>query len=1033
MKHMQAPAVWRRERRHSRLTRFSALLGTAALALTGAAATTAVAEETPTSVALVGSLQNELGCEADWAPACTSTAMTDPDGDGVYSYTATIPAGSYEIKVALNGTWDLSYGKNGAAGGDNIPLTLAGPAKLTFTWNKTNHRLGVRAAELTGAYTAADAALAAAPIRQGMGEHFYFVLTDRFANGDPSNDKGGLTGDASVTGFDPSNEGYYHGGDLRGLLSKLDYIQSLGTTAVWLTPSFTNQPVQGEGANQSAGYHGYWITDFTSIDPHLGGNAALAELRDALHARGMRLYLDIVTNHTADLIDYQEKTYTYVDTATKPYKDAAGKPVDISAVANTDAFPTLDAATSFPYTPVRRGKVIPEALNDVTLYHNRGDSTWAGESVTMGDFVGLDDLMTENPKVEKTFEEVYKTWMDFGVDGFRIDTAKHVNFEFWQKWTAAIDAHAASTNPNFFTFGEVYDADATKTSPYPRRTGMDATLDFAFQASALGFAKGRATNNLSKLFNSDDYYTTTHSSVHGQPTFLGNHDMGRIGYLLAGGTGSAETLQRDQLAHSLMYLTRGQPVVYYGDEQGFAGTGGDKAARQDMFPTQVGAYANQPLVDGGTAGAGEHYSTTTPLYQHIAGLAKLRAEHKALASGSQVELYAHDDAGLYAFARVDRTEKIEHLVALNNATADATATFNTLTPGATYTALYGTPKTVTADAAGSVTLTVPALSAVVLKADRQVASGSPEVAFTTQAGANLFGPTAEITATTTAHRWAETTFSYRPVGTTEWTTVGTAEDDTPRVFADVSALPAGTVLELRAVTTDAAGNKAAVSTTAVVGADLTGEVPPPPPAGPIDGLEVTLPGTHNTEMGCPTDWAPDCKQARLTQDPQTKLYRGTFEIPAGEWDYKVAIGGSWDENYGANGVAGGDNIRYESKGGKITFVYDARTHLVWIEAAGDQPEPQPSATAATAEPSPQETPLEPKPSQSPELKPTPSSEATAEATATPLAPATALATPGQKPQRPQGLSVTGANVVGLLTVAGGLVVAGMLLARRRRA
>ncbi len=938
MEHLQASTSRRCNRPRRSLARLSALLGSLAMALTGAATTTvtttspAVAEDTPTSVTLVGSLQNELGCAEDWAPACTTTVMTDPDGDGVYSYTASVPAGSYEIKVALNGTWDLSYGKNGAAGGENIPLTLAGPAKLTFTWDQASHRLGLRAAEPTGAYTAADDALVAAPVRQGMNEHFYFVLTDRFANGDPSNDQGGLTGGAAVTGFDPANEGYYHGGDLRGIINKLDYIQSLGTTAVWLTPSFTNQPVQGEGENQSAGYHGYWITDFTSIDPHLGGNTALAELRDALHARGMRLYLDIVTNHTADLIDYQEKTYTYVDTATKPYKDASGQVVDISALANTEPFPTLDAATSFPYTPVRRGQVIPAALNDVTLYHNRGDSTWAGESVTMGDFVGLDDLMTENPKVEQTFEEVYKAWIDFGVDGFRIDTAKHVNFEFWQKWTAAIDAHAATKKPGFFTFGEVYDADATKTSPYSRHTGMDATLDFAFQASALGFAKGRPANNLSKLFSTDDYYTTDHSSVYAQPTFLGNHDMGRIGYLLAGGVGSAENLQRDQLAHSLMYLTRGQPVVYYGDEQGFAGTGGDKAARQDMFATQVAAYANQPLVDGSNAGATERYSTTTPLYQHISALAKLRASHQALASGSQVELYAHDDAGVYALARVDRTEKTEYLVALNNSTEAATATFNTLTPGATYTALYGQTEPLSADAAGSVTLTVPALSAVVLKADRQVAAGSPEVTFTTPAGANLSGPTAEIAATTTAHRWAETTFSYRPLGTNQWTTIGTAEDDTPRVFADLSALATGTVLELRAVTVDAAGGKAATSTTAVVGADLTGVAPPAPPAAPIDGLEVTIPGTHNTEMGCGTDWAPDCKQARLTQDPESKLYTGTFEIPAGEWDYKVAIGGSWDENYGANGVAGGDNIRYRSPGGKVTFFYDARSHRVWNNA-----------------------------------------------------------------------------------------------------
>ncbi|WP_203234177.1 alpha-amylase family glycosyl hydrolase [Actinomyces sp. 565] len=905
----------------------------------------AVADETaPASVALVGSLQDELGCSADWDPACDATELTDVDGDGTWEYTATVPAGAYEIKVALNDSWDTSYGKNGGA--DNIPLTLAGDAELTFTWNQDNHRIGLVSTDLTGDYTDADAALAAAPVRQGTAEQFYFVLTDRFANGDTSNDAGGLTGGRDITGLDPTDKGYYHGGDIQGLIDHLDYIQGLGTTAIWLTPSFTNQPVQGSGADASAGYHGYWITDFTSIDPHLGGNEALAQLRDALHARGMKLYLDIITNHTADLISYEEGTYSYVETADVPYTDADGNVIDISALAGQEDFPTLDAATSFPYTPVRNGDVIPEVLNDVTLYHNRGDSTWTGESTTMGDFQGLDDLMTENPIVEQTFEDVYTAWMDFGVDGFRIDTVKHVNYEFWQAWTVAIDAHAEATNPDFFTFGEVYDADATKTSPYVRGTGMDATLDFAFQAAAQGFARGRPTTNLSTFFATDDYYTTTHSSIYAEPTFLGNHDMGRIGYLLGGGSGSEELLIRSELAHSLMLLTRGQPVIYYGDEQGFAGSGGDKDARQDMFATQVDQYANEQLIDGTVAGSTDRYDTGSALYRHIATVSQLRATYPALSTGSQIELYSQDSAGVYAFARVDRDEKIEHLVALNNAGEDQVVTFNTLTPGAAYTPLYGTEQAVTADADGTVTLTVPALSAVVLRADATVAATeNPAVEFATAYGTNLSGATAEIAAATAAGRWAETTFSYRPLGTEEWTVVGTAEDDTPRVYADLSAVPTGTVLEVRAVTTDAAGNRAATSTLAVVGADLTGAEPEAKPDAPIDGLEVTIPGDHNTEMGCISDWQPDCEQALLTQDPVSGLYTGTFDIPAGTWQYKVAIGGTWDENYGADGVPGGDNIYYTTDGLKpVTFYYDARTHLVWHEVT------EPPAADPGAEP-----------------------------------------------------------------------------------
>ena len=94
-------------------------------------------------------------------------------------------------------------------------------------------------------------------------EVIYFLLPDRFENGDPSNDRGGLTGDRLATGFDPTSKGFYHGGDLKGLTKRLDYIQGLGATAVWLAPVFKNKPVQGPPGQESAGYHGYWITDFT--------------------------------------------------------------------------------------------------------------------------------------------------------------------------------------------------------------------------------------------------------------------------------------------------------------------------------------------------------------------------------------------------------------------------------------------------------------------------------------------------------------------------------------------------------------------------------------------------------------------------------------------------------------------------------------------------------------------------------------------------------------------------------------------------
>eukprot|EP01035_Chromulina_nebulosa_P039575 gene39575-biopygen26460 len=137
-------------------------------------------------------------------------------------------------------------------------------------------------------------------------EVIYFLLPDRFDNGDPANDRGGLTGDRLKTGYDPTAKGFYHGGDLKGLIRRLGYIQDLGATAIWVGPIFRNKPVQGPSGQESAGYHGYWITDFTRVDPHFGSNADFKALVDAAHARGMKVYMDIIANHTADVIQYRE-------------------------------------------------------------------------------------------------------------------------------------------------------------------------------------------------------------------------------------------------------------------------------------------------------------------------------------------------------------------------------------------------------------------------------------------------------------------------------------------------------------------------------------------------------------------------------------------------------------------------------------------------------------------------------------------------------------------------------------------------------
>ena len=125
--------------------------------------------------------------------------------------------------------------------------------------------------------------------RAAEDEVIYFLLPDRFANGDPANDRGGLEGDRLHTGYDPTDPGFYHGGDLDGLTERIDYLQGLGVTALWIAPPFVNKPVQGPPGHESAAYHGYWITDFSRIDPHFGTNVEFRALVDAAHGRGMKV------------------------------------------------------------------------------------------------------------------------------------------------------------------------------------------------------------------------------------------------------------------------------------------------------------------------------------------------------------------------------------------------------------------------------------------------------------------------------------------------------------------------------------------------------------------------------------------------------------------------------------------------------------------------------------------------------------------------------------------------------------------------
>jgi alpha-amylase len=655
------------------------------------------------------------------------------------------------------------------------------------------------------------------------GQHFYFVMGDRFENGDPGNDTGGLGTDKLVSGFDPTSKGFYNGGDLQGLQSRLDYIQGLGTDAIWLTPVFKNKAVQLEDG-PSAGYHGYWITDFTQVDPHLGTNADLSSLVDAAHARGMKVYFDIITNHTADVINYEEGARTaYVSKDTSPYRTAGGTAFDDRDFAGTGTFPPLSPTTSFPYTPVldppEQDLKVPAWLNDVTLYHNRGNTTFTGEDSQYGDFFGLDDLFTEHPRVVDGMTDIYRSWVgDFGIDGFRIDTMKHVDDAFWQEFGPGILRYAHNHGkPSFFMFGEVAldgsgAAQKAFTSHYTTHDRMQAILDFPFQDAARSFAsRGEGNRQLARFFRNDDWYTDADSNAYELPTFLGNHDMGRIGFFLKQDNATAgddELLARDRLAHQLMYLSRGNPIVYYGDEQGFTGTGGDQLARQTMFASQVPEYMDDDLIGTDSTPAVDNFDTDHPMFTTLRRLDRLTSRHPALRSGAQQMRYASPGPGIVAFSRIDRRQQREYVVALNNSETAQTALVPTYVKGGDFRIVYGTGREQRGtNAHRQLRVRVPALSAVVYKSAHDIARShaAPRISLRGPAPSAVSRGRMKVAAAVDGASFYEVTFQAK-VANGRWRSIGTDDSAPYRVFHDTSTLATGTPVAYRAVVLDNAGH-----------------------------------------------------------------------------------------------------------------------------------------------------------------------------------------------------------------------------------
>jgi len=438
------------------------------------------------------------------------------------------------------------------------------------------------------------------------GQVIYFVMTDRFANGDPSND------DQHGGEFDPTDGDKYSGGDLAGLTSHLDYVQGLGATAVWITPPVANMwwdPLAG-----SAGYHGYWARDLKKVDEHLGTLDTYKALSSALHHRGMYLIQDVVPNHMGNFFTYDPpSSYTAGNVLVGFKRNLGATPTNRPAPPfdQCDATdPAQLAAATYHWTP-------PIAdYNDPVQ-----ETTWQVSD--------LDDLDTSNPVVRTALKEAYGSWIkEVGVDAFRVDTAKYVEHAFWNDFfhaaTGILATAAATGRSSFLAFGEVFD-----TSP-PFDDAADRKLASYLGTNALpelpSVIQFPLYQELTNVFGSTAAPTSTLSYRVGRfldkaiypdptliPTFVDNHDVGR--FLTAGSEkGLAQAL-------AFIFTMPGIPVVYQGTEQGFTET------RAAMFK---GGYHS---------GNADHFDTTSTGYQRLKALAHLRTTNPVFTAGETAVLF----------------------------------------------------------------------------------------------------------------------------------------------------------------------------------------------------------------------------------------------------------------------------------------------------------------------------------------------------------------------------------------------------------
>ncbi|QJE72011.1 DUF3459 domain-containing protein [Aerophototrophica crusticola] len=424
------------------------------------------------------------------------------------------------------------------------------------------------------------------PSRPWAEDVLYFVLIDRFADGSNANNMD----------VQRDNPGGFHGGDLVGLTRKLDDLADLGITAIWINPVALNiKGAVGAGSFMHYGHHGYWADDLSKMDPRFGTEAELKAFVDEAHRRGIKVLLDIVYNHAG-------------------YDSAYTKRPDARDILRTTDWGTCK-----------------EEGDDITM--------------CVG---GLPDFKTEKPEVARmVVEKQIARAKAAGIDGYRLDTVKHLTPEFWAYHRKTMRENFGK---DFFLLGEIFGADYLVADAYFERDDMDAALDFSFKGETLGWLQGRGrtaaySRFLQKRHKVRPGYIMSH--------YLSSHDVPMALGELGG------DVQKFRLAAALQMASVGMPQIYYGEE--VARTGNDWPSNRTDMPW--GKDATLP---------GKGVKRDDGLRDYYKRLIAARRANPAFAHGDYTELAKDGDLLVFQRAMPDSGNAV--LVAVNRSEKPQSAT-----------------------------------------------------------------------------------------------------------------------------------------------------------------------------------------------------------------------------------------------------------------------------------------------------------------------------------------------------------------------